>query len=207
MTAAARERAELVNTMRAVGPEAPTLCGDWTTRDLAAHLILRERRPDAAAGILVPKLAGYTARKQKELAERTDWPELLELVASGPPLYSPLRLLDPLVNTTEMFIHHEDVRRAGPEWQPRRLDDALTSALRRQVRFVARMSMRRAPAAVTLREPDGTTLASLGRGPSCTITGEPPELLLFVSGRDAALIEFEGDADTIAAVRAARRGL
>ena len=105
--------------MRAVGPDAPTLCGDWTTRDLAAHLVLRERRPDAAAGILISKLAGYTARKQKELTERTEWPDLLELVASGPPLYSPLKLLDPLVNTTEMFIHHEDVRRAAPGWQPR----------------------------------------------------------------------------------------
>ena len=50
MTAASRERAALVTTMRAVGPDAPTLCGDWTTRDLAAHLVLRERRPDAAPG-------------------------------------------------------------------------------------------------------------------------------------------------------------
>jgi uncharacterized protein (TIGR03085 family) len=207
MTAAARERAELVTTMRAVGPDAPTLCGDWATRDLAAHLVLRERRPDAAAGIVVPKLAGYTARKQKELVEATDWPELLEMVASGPPLYSPLRLLDPLVNTTEMFIHHEDVRRAGTEWQPRQLDDALASALRRQVRFAIRMSLGRAPAAVALREPGGATLASIGHGQSCTITGAAPELLLFLSGRDAAQVEFEGDDDTIAAVRAARRGL
>ncbi len=115
--------------MRAAGPDAPTLCGDWTTRDLAAHLVLRERRPDAAAGILISQLAGYTARKQKELTERTEWPDLLELVASGPPLYSPLKLLDPLVNTTEMFIHHEDVRRAASGWQPRKLDDDLATAI------------------------------------------------------------------------------
>jgi uncharacterized protein (TIGR03085 family) len=193
--------------MRAVGPDAPTLCGDWTTRDLAAHLVLRERRPDAAAGILVSKLAGYTARKQKELAERTAWPDLLELVASGPPLYSPLKLLDPLVNTTEMFIHHEDVRRAAPGWQPRRLGDDLASALRRQVRFAIRMSLRRAPAAVTLRNVDGTELASIGNGPHCAVTGTPPELLLFLSGRDAAEVEFTGDDGTVAAVRSARRGL
>ena len=71
MTAAARERAALVTTMRAVGPDAPTLCGEWTTRDLAAHLVLRERRPDAAPGILVPALAGYTARKQQHLTDTT----------------------------------------------------------------------------------------------------------------------------------------
>ena len=72
MTAASRERAALVNTMRAVGPDGPTLCGDWTTRDLAAHLVLRERRLDAAPGILIPALAGYTARKQQHLADSTD---------------------------------------------------------------------------------------------------------------------------------------
>ena len=193
--------------MRAVGPDAPTLCGDWTTRDLAAHLVLRERRPDAAAGILVSKLAGYTARKQRQLADSTDWPDLLDMVAFGPPLYSPLKLLDPLVNTTEMFIHHEDVRRAAPGWQPRQLDEDLASALRRQVRFAVRMSLGRAPATVTLKDSDGTTLASIGKGPVCVITGPPAELLLFLSGRDAADIDFTGDDATVAAVRAARRGL
>ena len=207
MTAAARERAALVETMRAVGPDAPTLCGDWTTRDLAAHLVLRERRPDAAAGIVVSTLAGYTARKQRELADGTDWAGLLAKVASGPPPYSPFKLLDPVVNTTEMFIHHEDVRRAVPGWQPRELDDDLAAALRRQVRLLSRMSLGRAPAEVTLQDSDGATLASTGKGPRCTITGAAPELLLFLSGRDAARVEFVGDADTVEQVRAARRRL
>ena len=79
-----------------------------------ASRVLHKRRADAAAGILIPALAGYTARKQQRLTDSTDWPNLLEMVASGPPLYSPLKLLDPLVNTTEMFIHHEDVRRVAP---------------------------------------------------------------------------------------------
>lgn len=207
MTAAARERAALVETMRAAGPDAPTLCGDWTTRDLAAHLVLRERRPDAAAGIMISKLAGYTARKQSELAARTEWPELLGLVAAGPPLYSPFKLLDPLVNTTEMFIHHEDVRRAAQAWQPRELDGDLANALRRQVRLAVRMSLGRAPAAVTVRDSAGTELATIGKGQECVITGPPPELLLFLSGRDAAAVAFTADEDTIGAVRAARRGL
>ena len=207
MTAASRERAALVNTMRAVGPDGPTLCGDWTTRDLAAHLVLRERRLDAAPGILIPALAGYTARKQQHLADSTDWPDLLDLVASGPPLYSPLKLLDPLVNTTEMFIHHEDVRRAAPGWRPRELDTDLAAALRRQVRFAARMSLGRAPATVTLQDSDGTTLASVGKGPQCAIRGAAPELLLFLSGRDAVQIEFGGDDDTVEQVREARRAL
>jgi uncharacterized protein (TIGR03085 family) len=207
MTTASRERAELVKTMRDTGPDAPTLCGEWTVRDLAAHLVIRERRLDAAPGIMIPALAGYTARKQQHLTDTTQWAELLDLVASGPPLYSPFKLLDPLVNTTEMFIHHEDVRRAVLGWQPRSLAGDLESALRRQVRFGARLSLSRAPATVTLQDSDGSTLASVGKGPRCTITGSAPELLLFLSGRDAVLIEFGADDDVAEQVREARRAL
>lgn len=193
--------------MRAVGPDAPTLCGGWTVRDLAAHLVLRERRPDAAAGIVIPALAGYTARAQQRLTDTTDWRDLLDMVASGPPLYSPFKLLDPLVNTTEMFIHHEDVRRAAPDWEPRSLDSDLVSALRRQVRLAVRVSLGRSPARVMLLDTDGTTLASVGKGPQCAIRGAAPELLLFLSGRDAVQIEFEGDDETVEQVREARRAL
>ena len=45
------ERALFADLLAEVGPDAPTLCGDWTTRDLAAHLVVRERRLDATPGI------------------------------------------------------------------------------------------------------------------------------------------------------------
>ncbi|MHB1139691.1 MAG: maleylpyruvate isomerase N-terminal domain-containing protein, partial [Microthrixaceae bacterium] len=45
---ARRERAELCELFEIVGPDVATLCEGWTTRDLAAHLVVRERRPDAA---------------------------------------------------------------------------------------------------------------------------------------------------------------
>src|SRR3954465_1728777 len=118
MTAAQRERSALVETMRSVGPDAPTLCGDWTTRDLAAHLVVRESRLDATAGVAVPFLAGYTARVQRQVTETTSWDPPPAQVASGPPLYSPFKLLDPIANLGEMFIHHEDVRRAQTSWEP-----------------------------------------------------------------------------------------
>ncbi|HZA08751.1 TIGR03085 family metal-binding protein [Mycobacterium sp.] len=207
MTASARERGALVETFNAIGPDAPTLCGKWTTRDLAAHLVVRERRPDAAIGIAVPALAGYTDRLQKSLATSTDWEDLVHMVAMGPPIYSPFKLLDPLVNVGEMFIHHEDVRRAQPDWQPRALEASLISAVRRGLPLMSRMMLARAPARVRLRDSDGATVATIGRGPEVVITGEAPELLLFVSGRDAVRLEFAGDAETIAGIRAARRGL
>lgn len=207
MSIARRERAALVDTMRAVGPDAPTLCEGWDTRDLAAHLVVRERRLDAAPGILVPKLAGYTARVQQQVRASTDWAELLHQVAAGPPLYSPFILLDPLVNVAEMFIHHEDVRRAGPAWEPRVLDEQTTASLARQVSSFARMTLSKAPAAVSLTTPAGKVLATAGKGAPVTVTGDPGELLLFAAGREPARVTFDGDAEAVAAVRAARRGL
>jgi uncharacterized protein (TIGR03085 family) len=207
MTAAQRERAALVQTMRTVGPDAPTLCGDWKTRDLAAHLVVRERRLDATPGITTPALAGYTANVHRQVAESTDWDELLDKVASGPPLYSPFKLLDPVANMGEMFIHHEDVRRAQTDWEPRQLDDGTVRALGRGLPIMARLTLAKAPARVSLRTPDGKTLATVGRGPEVTVTGEPQELLLFISGRDAVRLEFDADEALVDAVRASRRGL
>ncbi|MFE3703838.1 maleylpyruvate isomerase family mycothiol-dependent enzyme, partial [Nocardia tengchongensis] len=59
MTLAQRERQALVEAMAAAGPDAPTLCGEWTARDLAAHLVVRERRPDAAPRILLKTIAPH----------------------------------------------------------------------------------------------------------------------------------------------------
>jgi uncharacterized protein (TIGR03085 family) len=207
MTAAQRERAALVDTMRTVGPDAPTLCGDWTTRDLAAHLVVRERRLDATAGVAVPFLAGYTAKVQRQVTQSTDWDVLLDKIASGPPLYSPFKILDPVANMGEMFIHHEDVRRAQADWEPRSLDDATVSALGRGLPIMARLTLAKAPARVTIRTPQGKNVVTLGRGPELTIVGEPQELLLFISGRDAVRLTFDGEPETVEAVRANRRGL
>src|SRR6201993_4731355 len=86
MSVVQRERAALVEILRTVGPDAPTLCEGWTTRDLVAHLVVRERRPDALPGLVFGPLASYTARMQTRLATSTTWEDLVELFASGPPL-------------------------------------------------------------------------------------------------------------------------
>src|SRR5579884_2213300 len=188
MNAAQRERAALVDTLRTVGPDAPTLCAGWTARDLAAHLVVRERRLDATLGIALPMLADYTDKVQAKTAQAHSWEELVEMVASGPPLYSPFKLLDPVVNVGEMFIHHEDVRRAVDGWQPRTLDQSIIAALRRPLGLMSRMTLGKAPAQVHLQTPDGQRIGRVGRGEVVTVTGEPPELLLFVSGRDEARV-------------------
>ena len=122
-THARAERAHLAQALTEAGPEAPTLCEGWTTRDLAAHVVVRERRVDAAAGIMIKALAPRLARVQAEFAARP-WPELLDMVAAGPPRRSLFGLapIDEAANVVEFFVHCEDVRRAKPGWEPRLLD-------------------------------------------------------------------------------------
>jgi uncharacterized protein (TIGR03085 family) len=206
VTVAQRERAALVETMRDVGPDAPTLCEGWNTRDLAAHLVIREYRLDAAPGIVIPFLAGHTAKVQDDVAKHTDWTELVDKVASGPPVYSPLKLLDPVANVAEMFIHHEDVRRAQPDWEPRVLELALITSLRRTLPLMARMTLAKVPGRVALRTPDGKTVLTAGHGPAVSVTGLPEELLLFSVGREAR-VDFDGEASAVQAVRDAPKGL
>jgi uncharacterized protein (TIGR03085 family) len=210
MSVAQRERAALVEILRTVGPDAPTLCEGWTTRDLTAHLVVRERRPDALPGLVYGPLASYTSRLQSQLTASTTWPDLVEMFASGPPMLSLFKVLDPVASIHEMFVHHEDVRRAQVGWEPRELDASTNGAVKRRIAMLSRVGMSKSMTAVstrlTLRTTDGQTVAAVGNGSPVTVTGEPQELLLFAFGRNAVRVEFSGDDDIVGAVRAAKRG-
>src|ERR1700712_5790296 len=121
-TLAQTERAALADLLTELGPDAPTLCGDWTTRDLAAHLVVREGRPHAGPGLVVKAFEGCTESVQSSYADRP-YGELVELVRTGPGRLSAFSLpgVDKFLNTTEHVVHHEDVRRAQPGWEPREL--------------------------------------------------------------------------------------
>jgi uncharacterized protein (TIGR03085 family) len=205
---AQRERAELCDLFVELGPDAPTLCEGWTTRDLAAHLVVRERRPDAALGILAAPFERHGEKVRLEHAARP-WPELVDLVRSGPPTASVFALpgLDRLANTMEYFIHHEDVRRPDgrdPRRLPADMEDQLWDGLRR----MARLALRRAPAGVTLRTPDGRTAVANGSTPRVAVRGPVGELALFVYGRQAsARVELLGDEADVAAVVSASFGI
>ena len=150
------ERLALCATLEKAGPDAPTLCAGWTTRDLAAHLVLRERRPDAAAGIPGGPLAGHTAKVQQRLAA-APYPALLATIRSGPPRLSLFAIpaLDERANTVEFFVHNEDVRRAAPDWAPRDISPGLSDALWDRLRM-ARFKLRKAPVGVEFaRNDDG----------------------------------------------------
>ncbi|MET9328610.1 TIGR03085 family metal-binding protein [Tsukamurella sp. NPDC003166] len=194
MKPARMQRAALVDAARAAGPDAPTLCGDWTVRELLAHLVLREGRLDAVAGIMVPPLARYTERVQAGIAARP-FDELLASVAGGPPRFSPFRFVDEQANLGEYFVHAEDIRRATPGWTPRALDESVQRGLTSVVARIARMTLRGAPLRISLTTETGT-VATVGRGPEVAVIGAIGEVAMWAFGRDEALVTFEGaDAD------------
>jgi uncharacterized protein (TIGR03085 family) len=202
------ERAALGDLLTELGPDRPTLCEGWTTRDLAAHLVVRDRRPDAAAGILVKPLAGHMERVRRAAAGRP-YDELLALLRKAPAWsFAALGPLDRAVNTLEFFIHHEDVRRAQPDWQPRALSRAHDRALWTVIPPSARLALRRFPAGVRIEAP-GHGHGRAGRGePVVTVTGSPGELALFLSGRQrAARVEVTGPDELTGKLREARLGV
>jgi len=211
------ERLALAALLEETGPEAATLCTGWLTRDLAAHLVLRERRPDAAAGVMGGPIAPYTARVQRRYLKRHSYPELIALFRNGPPRLSPFALpgADEQANTVEYFVHHEDVRRAEPGWEPREISDALSDALWHRVKG-ARFFLRKAPVGVELARDGGAGSAGAeGAGPyrvtvknatpTVTVIGPPAELTMWAMGRTgAANVRFDGTGEAIAALKAWR---
>jgi uncharacterized protein (TIGR03085 family) len=204
-----QERLALADLFDKVGPEAPTLCTGWAARDLAAHIVLRDRRPDAFGALLVPPLRPHGRRVQQDLAAKP-WPELIASARQGPPAWSAVRLppLDAAVNTIEFFVHHEDVRRAIDGWQPRALGSDFQDTLWRRLRLSARLLTRRAPAGVVLRRLDGGQVVGKSSTRSVTVSGLPSELVLFAYGRqDHAKVELTGDVDLVHQLRTAKLGI
>jgi uncharacterized protein (TIGR03085 family) len=200
------ERLGLCATLEEVGPDAPTLCAGWTARDLAAHLVLREHRIDASAGIPGGPLAGYTARVQQRLASRTPFSQLIDTIRSGPPRLSPYGLpgMDERVNTVEFFVHHEDLRRGQPDWKPRELSDGLSGTLWDRLKL-ARFLLRKVRIGVEFARDDGASIQGADGEPSpfrmtvrrgtpvVTVIGPPAELTLFTAGRrSAARVRMDG---------------
>jgi uncharacterized protein (TIGR03085 family) len=203
------ERAELCDLALQVGEDQPTLCEGWTVKDLVVHLLIREGSP-AAVGIALSPVARLTAWESRRLARR-DLAVLVERLRHGPPAYSPLALpkLEPLVNTVEYFVHHEDIRRAQPDWSPRVLDDDAEKTLWSMVRTAGKGLTRGAPVGVTLENATTGSLAVLKRGaPTVTVRGLPSELTLFVFGRrPQAEVELRGDDDAVARLSEASLGI
>ena len=202
-TLAQQERHGLCDLLVELGPEAPTLCAGWVTADLAAHLVVRERRPDSGPGLVWPPLAGHTEKVRRSVRDRTPFEDLVATVRRGPPFL--LRPFDGAMNTVEFFIHVEDVRRAQAGWEPRPLSPAMADAL--WTRLGPGGMAKKVAATIVLASP-GRPEKESGTGRRVVVTGDPGELTMFGAGRQgAARVEITGEAELAVQLRTASLGV
>ena len=225
------ERRALSETLRRAGPAAPTLCGHWTTTELAAHLVLRERSAVELAGRLpVERWQDRAEAVVSELAAAAAYGELVDAVERGPrwnDLAGPvpvawlwsLPAVREQANLLEYLVHHEDVRRAADGWGPRAVTPAFDRAVWSRLRMLTRWTLRRVPVGLELvpqpgppGSPAPTTLptmlptirtrAARRSGAAVTMRGPVVELTLFAFGRGAqARVEFDGEPAALERVR------
>jgi uncharacterized protein (TIGR03085 family) len=206
----AGERVELCNLLDELGPMAPTLLSPWTTRDIAAHLVLREHDPLAAPGLVVPGSWGRFAEQRRRSLALGNFAGLTARIRSGPPPgFFRIGWVRRFPNLNEFFVHHEDVRRANGRGG-RSTEDAMDEALWGNVGRAAWFLTRRLRGAGLELQWAGdlqTVRARRGR-PMVRVTGPPGELLLYLFGRqEAAQVEVDGPAAAVEAVRRARFGM
>jgi uncharacterized protein (TIGR03085 family) len=191
-----RERHALADLLLELGPDAPTLCQGWRSADLAAHLVVRDTRPDAVPGMVVPfgPLQAWTEKVMERARDTMTWPALVDRLRNGPPPW--LRPFDSQLNTLEYFVHHEDLRRAQEGWEPRPLAGADEAALWRSLRiFVLAFLGRQARRSAARLEAPGQppiVLRQGGQGP--VVKGPVGEVVLWVAGRrGVARVSEEGE--------------
>ena len=212
MSLATEERDGICDTLIELGPDQPTLCVGWTTRDMIAHLVIRERRPDVAVGILVRPFSGHMSNVMAQIAEQP-FDELIATFRSGPPWWTIYAIpgVGDRANMSEFYVHHEDIRRAQPDWQPRPTDvhreDALWGGLTNP------MGRSAVPALLG----GGVVLRAAGRRdvvvkkgePAVHIVGEPSEITLVAFGRptDHTRVVIQGTPEDIAKFESSPRHL
>lgn len=205
------EREALCDLFERTGPSAPTILPGWAAEDLLAHLLVRERQPLASPGILIAPLGKITDAAMRGYSHKP-WAGRVELLRSGPPLWSAFRLgpVDERANLVEFVVHNADLARAQPGWQPRPTSPELEEALWSAMRLMGRVMYRRSPVGVLLRHPTRERAAEInarnGRG-QVTVIGQPSELVLHAFGRDVGQVECQGALADVEALAAAPRGV
>lgn len=202
------EREAFARTFLTHGPESPTILPGWDAEDLLEHLIERERSAHLLIGARVPGPSRRRAAQVRAAWREQPWEDRIEAFRKGPGRFSPAGTVDRLSGQGELLIHHEDLRRAQPGWQARRLPVEAAADAWRAVGLMAPLAMR-VRAEVTLVSPlGGRQFRSRRAAGSLRVHGEPLELLLWISGRDeVARVRVHGDEGALRALREGRRGL
>ncbi len=201
MSFAQKERERLAQLLLELGPDAPTLNDGWQTKDLAVHLLIRERKPLAAAGIVLPVAQSLLHREEQQQHARS-YEDVVREWSAGPPAF--IAPINTAMNTAEHFIHHEDVRRGGGVVEPREFSREVDRQLMQLVKRFGRLVLRKSPIPIVLTPPTlppvtvGGQAGVAERGDNVArVFGSPGELLLWVSGRDAVDITLGGNSEAL----------
>ena len=192
------ERAQLSQLLDELGPHAPTLAGAWDTHHLAAHLVIREGNP------LTALTSALTSRGDETVEQRvaeTPYTELVDRLRAGPPRLSTFAVprLEQAFNALEFLVHHEDVRRAQPGWQPRALPRWAEDQVWARLSLMAKLVARKCDVAVRLVRSDDVATITAHKGPApALVTGLPSEITLYMLGRqEVAGVGIDGPADAV----------
>lgn len=189
---AAAERRDLADYLDTLTPdewERPSLCGEWSVRDVAAHVSSYEMLSWPAVLALFAR-SGFSLNRsnQARLAEGRSLPagELTARLRTYAVPRGITSMFGSAIALTDGVIHHQDIRRALGH--PRRVPpDRLTAALN----FTPMARVLPAPANLRgIRVVAADLDWSHGTGPE--VRGPAEALLLALAGRPQALPELEG---------------
>lgn len=180
------ERALLADSLEAVGPQAPTGCGQWTAFDLGAHVVAGEWAAGAPAfciRVLGPRGVQFHPRPQAvdqfiARTRRRGFPAVIgQLRRPGPRLL----LTDPVVASTlfEVWMHHDDLTRAN------HLPHGTPTHLGRAIPALVGYHRHRLPAArLTIRATEGQhwVLGDTADLPA-VVVGPTADLIRWLAGR------------------------
>ncbi|MGH9096400.1 MAG: maleylpyruvate isomerase family mycothiol-dependent enzyme [Acidimicrobiales bacterium] len=215
-----QEWADLYDTLASSGPEAPTLCGGWTTSVLAAHVVATQKGRGipvflafVTGLIAITTLGPLRPVAQRQFGRLMDhelargYPALLRELHRGPPLTYQFPGFA-WVRLWEIWIHHEDVRRANGG-SPRQSAPKVESILWRMVAMIGITQGRRFGSnGVVARSSNRRAIRLHCGSPEVHIVGAPGEVLLFLNGRKkTAAVQLEGPAHAVSEVAMAQLGV
>lgn len=188
-TAERKDLADFLETLEPEEWERPSLCSEWTVREVVAHLISYEEMglSEFAGRFLRAgfRFGRMNARRLEEFGTRTPGELVAYLRAHAQPS-GPTAMADARIGLTDGLIHHQDIRRAlgRPRVVPsERLAPVLDFALM-------------APPLPARRNVRGLRLAATdldwSHGNGEAVTGPGEALLMAACGRSDALPELAG---------------
>jgi uncharacterized protein (TIGR03085 family) len=202
------ERQALADTLAQTGPDAPTLAGAWTAAHIAAHVVSLDRFrgvPTFIGRTVVSRwalrlndAAGRFADASMKPALRRGLPWAIARLRAAPPGIL-VRSSVAAVGLFEVFVHHEDLRRASSPSAPRAAPHGLVASVPWLLRY-----HRSLLTDVTLVVRTAEVERSVGHGPAVIVEGDPGEVVLWLAGRgEVATVRVTGGERAVRQIQAA----